>query len=125
MRLGLAAACMVVIGIGSTAEPTAGPERMLRLAQATVVTPTTPATTSTLPQTSAQSQQVLSCYVNCNSKIGLCQGLCSTTNSPASTFPTASPFVVPPLRPDAGGLTQCFLNCSSQQLACQQACAIH
>jgi hypothetical protein len=120
MRQGLAAACIVVIGIGSTAEPTPGPDRMLRLAQATVVTPTTPATTSTLTQTTAQSQQRLSCYLNCNSRIGLCQGSCNTTNSPASTFATASP----PLRPDAGALAQCFINCSSQQLACQQACAI-
>jgi hypothetical protein len=56
MRIGLAAACIVVIGIGSTAGPTAAPERMLRLAQATVVTPTTPAPTTTQPPTAPPSQ---------------------------------------------------------------------
>jgi hypothetical protein len=124
MRLGLAAACVVVIGIGSTAEPTAGPERMLRLAQATVVTPTTPATTSTLPQTTARNNALLSCFLNCDTGIGACQATCNRANSLSPTLPTTVAAPVLPTRPDAGALAQCFINCSQQQLTCKAACAV-
>jgi hypothetical protein len=84
-------------------------------------TPVTPPPTVTAPSvTTQQSQALLTCYANCDSRVGLCQGSCSQSNSALVTLAPATPGV----RPDPGALTQCFLNCSTQQLACKQACAI-
>jgi hypothetical protein len=106
LRHRLAAICIVVIGIGATQAQSQDRGRPLRLAQNT------------------QAQALMSCYLNCDTRVGLCQGTCGQSNSPSTTFPTAVPSTFP-ARPDPGALAQCYLGCSTQQLTCKQACAIH
>ncbi len=74
-------------------------------------------------QTTIQSQQLLSCYLNCDTRAGQCQGTCTQSNSAQVTLVPVTPSTT--TRPDPGALSQCFLSCSSQQLVCKQACAIH
>ena len=94
---------------------------LARIGSAQAQTPVTPRPAVTSPSAiTQQSQALLSCYANCDSRVGLCQGGCSQSNSALVTLAPSTPGV----RPDPGALTQCFLNCSTQQLACKQACAI-
>ena len=89
----------------------------VRLAQQTV---TVPAPSTGIQSVLPQAQTLTNCLLNCNTSAGVCQGTCSSGNSPTLTL--ASPVVG--VRPDPGALSQCNLNCNTQALACRQTCAI-
>jgi hypothetical protein len=91
---------------------------LVHLAQQTVTVP--PPAPSTVPSILPQTQALGSCFMNCDTASGMCQGACSVSNSPTVTLAAPSAGV----RPDPGALSQCYLNCTTQKLICKQACSI-
>jgi hypothetical protein len=110
---------IVVLCAGATWAPAQilDESRPVRLAQQTVTVPPPSGLPSFLPQ----AQALTSCMMNCDTRVGMCQGACSLNNSPSVAL--AAPTVGS--RPDPGALSQCYLGCTTQQLSCKQACNIH
>ena len=63
----------------------------------------------------AQSSNVTSCMMACNSQAATCQTTCLIPGTP----PTASATTTS----NATQSTSCQLNCSTQQISCQTICA--
>jgi len=102
VRLGLAV-CLVIASLGCAMAQTQTP----------TVAPPTP-----LPSPLPRGLNYYSCVMNCDTRAGTCQGSCSVSNSPNTTFGATTAGA----RPDPGALSQCYLACTNQQLACKQAC---
>lgn len=119
----------VLAAIGAAAAQSSDEGPAIRLAQSSQapISQPIPSTSPTSPS-SAQSQAFTSCVMNCDTRVGLCQGTCSISNVPSVTTlgaPVSGGLTPAPLvRPDSGALSQCYLNCTAQQLYCKQACNI-
>jgi len=88
------------------------------------ITPITPP--AGLPSTFPQYQVYSACVMNCDTRVGQCQGACSLNNSPAFTlapFASTAPGTgTGVLTSGAASLTQCNMTCISQSLACKMSC---
>jgi hypothetical protein len=79
-----------------------------------------------LPPIFPQYQSYATCLMNCDTRVGQCQGTCSLSNTPtftlaplASTSPGSGTGT---LTSGAASLTQCNMSCISQSLVCKQSC---
>jgi hypothetical protein len=118
----------VLTAIGPAMAQSVGDGDVIHLAQSSQapISQPTPSPSPTSPS-SPQSQAFTSCLMNCDTRIGLCQGTCSVNNVLSATIlgaPVSGLTPTPAIRPDPGALSQCYSNCTTQQLSCKQACNI-
>src|SRR5262249_50286625 len=104
--------CLFCLGLTWT-QTQAFDEDRVRLAQQTV---TVPAPSTGIQSVLPQAQTLTNCLLNCNTSAGVCQGTCSSGNSPTLTLASHNEG----LRPDPGALGQCNLNCNSKTFGCRQ-----
>ena len=83
-------------------------------------------TAPSLPPNFPQYKTYAACVMNCDTRVGACQGSCSLNNTPTFTlapFASTAPGTgTGTLTTGAASLTQCYMSCTSQALLCKQSC---